>query len=326
MNDQFLNSLRQEPAPAFARQLRSRLRALDAPVAKPRSPMWRWLATAASIGALAFAFTFPAVRSAAEAFLDYFRVVNFAGVAFNPQRMAQLWSSSSIDLSTLIGQQVTPPPAPPPPPVAYATLDEASAAAGMSLHTPTWLPQGFTLMSIEVGAEHDFSVQGDIAKLQTVLDALAITDVTVPAGLDGQTVSIQIPPVAKLVYSDGQHQITLTQSKSPVVALPAGVDIASLAEIGLRLLGLDRTEAYNFAQSIDWRSTLLVPVPAATATFHQVEVGSGSGLVIESGPQVGQGLSGPGGSLVLWSNADTVYALGGQARSTDTLQMAQSVQ
>jgi hypothetical protein len=324
MNDQFLNSLRREPSPAFARRLKSRLQTLDAPaVAERRSPMWRWLSVAASVAALAFAFTFPAVRTAAEAFLDYFRVVNFAGVAFDPQRMAALWSSSSIDLSALIGQQVTP-AAPPPPPVAYATLDEASAAAGMSLHTPTWVPPGFALTSIEVGGAHEFSVQGDTAKLQTVLDALGITDVSVPTALDGQTVSIQIPPVARLVYDDGQHQITLTQSRSPVIALPAGVDIASLAEIGLRLLGLDRNEAYRFAQSIDWRSTLLVPVPAVTATFHQVEVGSGTGLVIENGRQVGP--PGPIASLVLWSNADTVYALGGQVRSTDTLQMAQSVQ
>lgn len=325
MNDQFLNSLRRDPAPAFARQLKSRLNAIDAPVvAEPRSPMWRWLATAASVVALAFAFTFPAVRTAAEAFLDYFRVVNFAGVAFDPQRMAQLWSGSSVDLSALIGQQVTP-AAPPPPPVAYSTLDEASAAAGMRLHTPTWLPPGFTLTSIEVGGQHEFSVQGNTEKLQSVLDALGITDISVPTALDGQTVSIQIPPVARLVYDDGQHQITLTQSRSPVIALPAGVDVASLAEIGLRLLGLERAEAYRFAQSVDWRSTLLVPVPAATATFHQVEVQSGTGLVIEAG-QAREGLGGRGGSLVLWSNADSVYALGGPVRSTDTLQMAQSVQ
>jgi hypothetical protein len=286
--------------------------------------MWRWLATAASVAALAFAFTFPAVRTAAEAFLDYFRVVNFAGVAFDPQRMAQLWSSSSVDLSALIGQQVTP-AAPPPPPVAYSTLEEASAAAGMRLHTPTWLPPGFTLTSIEVRGEHEFSVQGNTEKLQSVLDALGITDVSVPTALDGQTVSIRIPPVARLVYDDGQRQVTLTQSQSPVIALPAGVDVASLAEIGLRLLGLERAEAYRFAQSVDWRSTLLVPVPAATATFHQVEVQSGTGLVIEAG-QAREGLGGRGGSLVLWSNADTVYALGGPVRSTDTLQMAQSVQ
>jgi hypothetical protein len=325
MNDQFLNSLRRDPAPAFARQLKSRLNAIDAPaIAEQRSPMWRWLATAASVVALAFAFTFPAVRTAAEAFLDYFRVVNFAGVAFDPQRMAQLWSNASVDLPTLIGQQVTP-AAPPPPPVAYSTLDEASAAAGMRLHTPTWVPPGFTLTSIEVRGQHEFSVQGNTEKLQSVLDALGITDVSVPTALDGQTVSIQVPPVARLVYDDGQHQITLTQSRSPVIALPAGVDVATIAEIGLRLLGLERAEAYRFAQSVDWRSTLLVPVPAATATFHQVEVQSGTGLVIEAG-QAREGLGGRGGTLVLWSSADTVYALGGPVRSTDTLQMAQSVQ
>jgi hypothetical protein len=326
MSDQFLNGLRREPAPAFARQLKSRLQALDAPaVAAPRSPMWRWLSVAASVLALAFAFTFPAVRTAAEAFLDYFRVVNFAGVAFDLQRAAQLWSNSSVDLPAMIGSQVTP-AAPPPPPVAYATLDEAAAAAEMRLRTPSWLPPDFKLTSIEVGGAHDLSVQGDTSKLQAVLDALGIADVSIPAGLDGQTVTIQIPPVARLVYDDGQHQITFTQARTPVITFPAGVDLASLAEIALRLLGLDRAEAYRFAQSVDWRSTLLVPVPLTAASFHQVEVQSGTGLVIESGGQPREGLGGRGGSIVLWSNDGVVYALGGPVRSTDTLQMAQSVQ
>jgi hypothetical protein len=323
MNDQFLNSLKREPAPAFARQLKSRLHALDAPaVAEGRSPLWRWLATAASVAALAFAFTLPAVRSAAEAFLDYFRVVNFAGVAFDPQRMAQLWSSSSIDLSTLIGQQVTP-SAPPSPPVTYSTLEEAGAAAGMRLHQPTWLPPDFALTSIQVAGAHDFSVRGDSQKLQTVLDALGINDVSVPNGLDGQTVSIRIPPVTKLIYGEGERQVTFTQARTPVIEFPAGVDLASFAEIGLRLLGLDRAEAYRFAQSVDWRSTLLVPVPMAAATFHQVEVQSGTGLAIEFG---GAFDGARGGSIVLWSNDDVVYALGGRVRPTDVLQMAQSVQ
>ena len=323
MSDQFLNSLRREPAPAFARQLKSRLAALDAPaVVEPRSPMWRWLATAASVVALAFAFTFPAVRTAAEAFLDYFRVVNFAGVAFDLQRAAQLWSNASVDLPALIGGQVTP-ASPPPQPVAYATLDEAAAAAQMPLRAPTWLPSGFTLAGVEVRGAHEVSVRGDTSKLQTVLDALAISDVSIPSGLDGQTVTIQTPPIAKLVYDDGHRQVTFTQARSPVITFPAGVDLASLAEIGLRLLGLDRAEAYRFAQSIDWRTTLLVPVPLTAATFHQVEVQSGSGLVIE----VGGAFNGArGGSIVLWSNDNVVYALGGPLPATDTLQIAQSVQ
>jgi hypothetical protein len=329
MNDEFLHALRQDPPAEFARRLKARLHAFDVPLAEERVPRrtMRWLATAASLAALSFAFTLPAVRGAAEAFLDYFRVVNFAGVAFDPQRAAQLWQNASADLPTLIGRQVeqVAPGTPPPPPVAYTTLDEAGTAAGMRLRAPAWLPPNFALAGIEVAEAHELSITGDTAKLQTILDALGINDVTIPAGLDGQVVTIRIPPVAKLLYDDGGDQITLVESRTPVVTFPTGVDLASLAEIGLRLLGLDRAEAYRFAQTIDWRSTLLVPVPANAATFHQVELQGGTGLVIETA-SAPRGARANGGSLVFWSSDDVVYALSGPVRATDVLQMAQSVQ
>jgi hypothetical protein len=326
MSDEFMNMLRRDPPVEFARRLKSRLHAVDAQAeAEHRVPAraWRWLATAASVAALAFAFTLPAVRSAAEAFLDYFRVVNFAGVAFDPQRAEQLWSSASIDLPTLISGQVSV-SGPPTPPVAYSTLDEAGAAAQIHLRAPTWLPSGFQLTSVEVIGAHEFRVTGNTAKLEQVLTALDIDDVAVPVGLDGQVVTIDVPPVARILYDNGEKQIALVQSRGPVVSLPAGVDLASFAEIGLRLLGLGRAEAYDFAQRVDWRSTLLVPVPVAAATFHQVEVGNGTGLAIESGDSTGARR--PGESVVLWSNGDAVYALRGTVRAADLLLMAQSLQ
>ena len=344
MNDEFLHGLRQDPPAAFARRLKSRLQALDAPaVPHERSPAWRWLATAASVAALAFAFTLPSVRSAAEAFLDYFRVVNFAGIAFDPQRTQQLWQNASIDLPALIGKDPAVQGAPPAPPVAYSTLEEASAAAGTRLRVPTWLPTGFAQTGVEVAGAHEFSVTADTSKLQTVLDALGITDVSIPAGLDGQVVSVAIPPVARILYDDGGRRLTLVQSRSPVVSFPAGVDLASLAEIGLRLLGFERAEAYRFAQTVDWRSTLLVPVPATAARFHQVEVQGGTGLVIETDNanpliapdqqvQTSTGVAAPaggprrGGSVVLWSSTDSVFALLAPLPATDVLQVAESVQ
>jgi len=325
MSDEFLNVLRRDPPAAFARRLRSRLHALDAPAATERrapARAYRWLATAASVAALAFAFTLPAVRSAAEAFLDYFRVVNFAGVAFDPQRVEQLWSNASVDLPTLISGHVAI-STPPTPPIAYASLDEAGAAAQMQVRAPTWLPPGFKLTSVEVIAAHELRVTGDTAKLQEVLTALGIDDLAVPAGLDGQVVTVSIPPIARILYDNGAKQIALVQSRGPVVSFPAGVDLASFAEIGLRLLGLGRAEAYDLAQSVDWRSTLLVPVPLTAATFHRVEVQNGDGLAIDAA--AGEN-GGSGESMVLWSGGDSVYALRGPIRAADLLLMAQSVQ
>ena len=74
------------------------------------------------------------------------------------------------------------------------------------------------------------------------------------------------------------------QSRSPEVSLPPGADLAQLGEIGLRILGLDATEAHRFAGSIDWHSTFLVPVPAKEAEFRQVQVNGHPALLVTAKP------------------------------------------
>jgi hypothetical protein len=105
MNDDFLHALRQEPSPEFAERLKARLRAADAGPRRIERSTVRWLALAASVAAIAVSSTFPSVRAGAQAFLDLFRVSTFAGVAFDPARLASL-GSSPLDWPTIIGEQV----------------------------------------------------------------------------------------------------------------------------------------------------------------------------------------------------------------------------
>ncbi len=116
---------------------RERLRAL-----RGRSPAVRWLAAAATIAAVSVAFTFPEVRAGAAAFLDLFRVVNFAGVRFDPQRLAGL-KAGGVDLPSLLGD--IEPLTEPTPPVSYADPREAGQAAGIELRLPAWVPPGWAL-------------------------------------------------------------------------------------------------------------------------------------------------------------------------------------
>src|SRR5262245_33746953 len=107
MNDDFLYGLKREPSPEFARQLKVRLRDLDT-ASRPRLfPQFvtRFAVLAATLAAVAFAFTFPTVRAGAQAFLDLFRVSSFVGVAFNPERLREL-ASTGLDLPRMIGEQV----------------------------------------------------------------------------------------------------------------------------------------------------------------------------------------------------------------------------
>jgi len=266
-----------------------------------------------------FAFTLPSVRAGAEAFLDLFRVVSITGVAFDATKLRSL-EDGRIDVAKLIGDQVEVLQEPLAP-VSYASADEAGAAAGLDLLWPAWVPTGWSRVGIEVGGGHASRVTANTASLEQLLADLGLADVSVPPGLDGQVITISVPPIVNATYASGDARAFLVQARSPEVSFPSELDLGALAEIGLRILGLDADEAYRLAYTIDWRSTLLVPVPVNAARFRQVDVAGRSALMIE-----GTGDDERRQNLLLWSLGDRVVALGGPLPSPDLLEMAQTLQ
>jgi len=276
------------------------------------------------------AFTFPSVRAAAAAFLDLFRVVNFAPVAVQPERINQL-TQLDLDLPAMLGKRVEVLKAPGPPQT-VDTPEAASAATGMRLQLPAWRPVGMEISRIQVSGEHAMRLTADTTLLRQVMEALAINDLQVPEGLDGQTVTVHVPPTARVEFTGPDHGVerhaALVQARHPEVSFPAGTDLAALAEIGLRVLGVEPAEARRFAQDVDWRTTLLVPVPAKVSLFRQVDVQGHAGLFIEqvaSGPRDRQGTR-PRDSILMWSAGDSVFALLGNVGSSQLFEMAQTVQ
>ena len=118
---------------------------------------------------------------------------------------------------------------------------------------------------------------------------------------------------------------SLLQSNSPEIGVPAGLDVAQLAEIGLRILGLDSGEARRVATSTDWRSTLLIPVPLNASTFRQVTVPGSQGLMITTSGKNASGDQVRQTTIVMWSDGDKVFAASGTLGDQDLLQMAESV-
>jgi hypothetical protein len=108
------------------------------------------------------------------------------------------------------------------------------------------------------------------------------------------------------------------------------VDLPQLGEIALRIVGMAPDEAHRFAQSIDWTSTLLVPVPANASSFREVEVRGTTGLLVTTS---GSGtlntpkgpMTIPQGSMLVWAEGDMVYAMNGTG-SIALVDMANSLQ
>jgi hypothetical protein len=332
MDDQFLRDLKKQPDPLFAARLRATLRALPpnavARVA-PAAGFRRWFAAAASIAVVGFAFTLPPVQAAAEAFLALFRVQQFTGVAFDPERLRGL-ETSGLSPEAIFG--AVEPLTPPPQPVSYATAADAGAAAGLRVRTPAWVPNGYSSTGFMASSEMAARITINTAGMQAVLDTLGLSDVELPQGLDGQTATVRVPPVVTQTFVNRdfvgrsgeviERSVHVIQAQSPDVSFPAGVDLSKLAYAGLRVLGMSRDEAYRMSVTIDWRTTLIVPVPAKALAYRPINVAGNEGLLIE-GLAAGERL--PGGVL-MWSAGGETFAVTGPISGEELLEIAQTLQ
>lgn len=325
MDDRFLHEHRQAPRPAFGRALRERLRGIEADEA-PRvfrpAPL---LAVAAALAVVSL-FAFPAVRASAQAFLELFRVRQFAAVRFDPAQLERLEKLQQGNNALLVfdDHEVLRDPGPR---RTYASLEEAAAVAGLAPRKLTFLPQGLKPDSVFLEGEAEGRFTLHSAKLRTLLDQIGLNDVPVPTSFDGRPVHVKKPSVVHQQYRGSRSRARLVQSRSPEVGFPPGADLAQLGEVGLRILGLDPAEARRMAQTIDWRSTLVVPVPLNASTFRPVTIHGNDGLLVScTGKPNASGDRPSEGHIVMWSEGERLFAVFTNLSGPDAVIMAESVQ
>ncbi|MEQ1473468.1 MAG: zf-HC2 domain-containing protein, partial [Candidatus Acidiferrum sp.] len=285
--------------------------AQDARGKKPAaiSPMfdrrWRpaWITAMAAtiiLGALAF----PSGRSMAQRFLATLRVEKVQPVAldfsaFDGNRpLGEMLSKMLSDKVVVTADEK---------PQQVSSAKDASELAGFAvrmIQARTDAPK-FT-----VQGQHAFHMTVDRERLQDVVDQAGRPDLLVPATIDGAAVSVNVPRGIALEYgncerpqvTDGrgpghtpQQQresvqaaatpnncLALIEAPVPQVNVPADLNIQQLAEIGFQLTRMSPTQARELAQSIDWRSTLVLPIPRAAGTYTPVQVAGVQGTLINS--------------------------------------------
>lgn len=343
MSDDFLSRLREEPRPEFAGRLEERLREIDARERERRlapPPYRRFTPALAGVSlaaAVAFAFTLEPVRAAAREFLDLFRVKRFAAVPVDPERLARL-AQGGLDLKTLVADQVQVVVAPEPP-QAVDSPEAGGVAAGFEVRQPVYVPRKAELSAVAVARPGAFRAQLDTAKLEALAQAVGAEGIEIPAWWNGATIDVEGPPVVALRYQtpsaagetpNPENAYVLLQSRTPEVELPEGFDLAVLGELGLRMAGMDALEARTFARSIDWRSTLLVPVPIQGQQYREVEVHGQKGLLVSFRPEprtMPDGTTRRTGwrSVLMWSEGDLCFGLQGPGEGVELVEMAQSI-
>ncbi len=269
---------------------------------------------------LAIVLTIPATRAFADQLLSLFRIQQVVVVPVDYSGMEQLLGNSALgtQFSQLLSSSVTSEQNPGAP-VSVADAAQASQQAGFDVR----LPEGMSPASIYVENKSAFSFKVDRAKAQDLLNEAGRSDLVLPTSIDGATVSITIPAGVSASYgtcpqpstsdnganlngSVGRRYpncVMLVEMPSPTVSAPPDVNIAQLAQIGLEFTGMTSDQAAAFTQSVDWTSTLVVPIPKNAATYQQVTVDGVSGTLIQrpadDAPQY----------VLMWVKNGIIYAI-----------------
>ena len=284
------------------------------------SKRWRfaWAFSAAGVVLLA-SLAFPSARGFAQKLLATLRVEKVQPIAldFSSMNDGRLNRNLQQALSQMISENVVVTTDEKPLPA--ASREQASALAGFPVRL---LSARTDAPRFHLQGAHAFHMTIDRRRLQDVLDQAGRTDLILPATLDGATVSVRIPRAVGVAYGDcpehrgdqgsndappgppaGADCVALVQAPSPTVNVPSDLNLQQLAETALQFTGMSAVQAREFCQTVDWKSTLILPVPPFIRSYETVEVDGVQGTLMRT-----SGRRGPS-SFLIWVKNGVIYAL-----------------
>jgi hypothetical protein len=291
----------------------------------------------AAVVLLILVLAFPSTRALAGELLNLFRVQQVTVVPVDFTGLEQLTGDGALgnQFTELISDSVDMQQEPGEP-VSAASAEEASQLAGFIVR----IPSGMTPSQIHVTSGAAFSLKLNRTKAQALLDEAGRSDLALPASVDGAEISVDIPASVSVAFgtcpkpgsgvSGNTEQSTterrypdcviLAQIPSPSVSAPADLDIDALARIGLEFTGMSPEEAAEFTSTVNWTSTLLVPIPRNAAIHEQVSVDGVTGTLIQrpyiENPQF----------ALLWVKDGIIYVISGLGtNSQQAVEMANSL-
>lgn len=289
----------------------------------------------AILALLAISLAFSPIRAIASSFLGLFRIQQFTIVQVDPGDLPEQLGSS-VAFQRIFSEDVQ-----------FEQLGErqsvadparASEIAGIPVRLPTEM-EGEPQLEIEPGGKASILI--DLPHLKTLLKEIGREDIRLDPRLDGATVTLEVPISVAAHYgtcpSDSQAAreagfdpdepssweadcTTLMQLASPSISAPPGLDVAGIGQAFLQLLGMTPEEAARFSQTVDWTTTLVVPIPQYGVTYEEVVVDGVKAALIR------QVLAeSPDRYVLVWVKDGLLFALSGPGDGSNAQTIANSL-
>jgi hypothetical protein len=175
----------------------------------------------------------------------------------------------------------------------------------------------------------------DRERWQAFIDGIGYPDFVLPESADGSELVFHIPQMVVIGIGDCQYNqvnevkvaspemencTIFLQSETPEIEAPAEVDINRAGEIMLQVLGMSESEAQAFSRTVNWATTLVVPVPS-DVDYRQVQVEGVDGVFVEDRISGGKTIY-----TLMWVVDGRLHALTGDGTLAEALQVVASLE
>lgn len=213
--------------------------------------------------------------------------------------------------------------------IPVADSSEASAEVGFTVRLPTAIESEPELL-VQPGATMSVTIDRD--RWQSLLEELGYGDYSLPESVDGEQVSITATASVAALYGECEEDeedqyvastkscTVILQGRSPIVEAPPDFDIQQLGAIGLQLLGLAPEDAEAFSASVDWTSTLVIPIPKG-AKYQKITVDGVDGILLEDPYKDAKTRL-----TVLWLKNGIIYSMYGEMDIEQALEIVNSLE
>ena len=294
--------------------------------------------------AVVLVLTVAPVRAWAESLLSVFRVQRVTVLEIDPATIKNngLENNQLLNqaISRVLSDEVTVTQKPQRPQL----ITDAALASNDAGFTVRLLPDKTpSSLLLESGAAMQMKLNRD--RIQSILNEAGRSDLQIPKSVDGATVGVRVPAGVMAFYGNcgdvasrmtspavSQHGpngvqpsvqhgdatcVSVIQIPSPIVSAPQQIDPAQIAQVALQFLGMSANDAANFTQTVDWTSTLVLPVVRGQSKYEQVHVnGNEAALLRPTNPQRSDRFS------LMWVDNGIVFALNGTGDDTTAIKLA----
>lgn len=258
------------------------------------------------VAVLAIALAFKPVRALAGNLLGMFRVQQVTALPVDTSYLNSIHRTAGEAISKLFNDSVQETRAWKDPQDAKDAA-EAGGLAGFAVRE--LLPStDDTTFNVDFGSAFTFTV--DVERANAILESIGSGTLRLPEDVDGAQVYVDVPAsVSTYLPCDYTDEASLNrclnfmQMPSPSVTTDSAVDLPVLAALGLQVMGLDEAEALEMAATVDWQSTLVIPVPYGGVEAKTVSVDGVSGQLLTREVQ------GAADFALIWARDGMLYIL-----------------